>query len=86
MSEFNEFKPCLKSPKNRFHLSAGSNSLNSASDQWIWNDGRIETRKKKMMSHRKNIWGQKNPKKFAPVLIVPVEGQGMTNEITGVLV
>ena len=30
--------------------------------------------------------GKKNPEKFAPVLIVPVEGQGMTNEITGVLV
>ena len=25
VSEFNEFKPCPKSPKNRFQLSAGLN-------------------------------------------------------------
>ena len=25
VSKFNEFKPCLKSPKNRFQLSAGLN-------------------------------------------------------------
>ena len=33
LSEFNEFKPCLKSPKNQFQLSAAKTL------QSLWNAG-----------------------------------------------